>query len=222
LRRSQKSASVRMASLNWLRVNHRVSRRFAWLRNRRWASKKTALMGARLPGFLNDRFGCRLALLSSVSMEVGHDGESTSRGPWRRGLMTAAADSRIAVSPSTQIRWDATSRVAFVHYSPGAVLKSSDGTFLAETLTGWIARDREPFGVLADADALGGTDAEYRAKASRFFREHRGRAFIALIHVGPLIHIVVEMFRVGTGIPLKTFPDEITARAWLRTKGIAA
>jgi hypothetical protein len=37
-----------------------------------------------------------------------------------------------------------------------------------------------------------------------------------------VIHIVVEMFRVGTGIQLKTFPGEAAARAWLRTKGIAA
>ena len=47
-------------------------------------------------------------------------------------------------------------------------------------------------------------------------------AFIALINSGPVIHVVVEMFRVATGIPLKTFADETAARSWLRTNGVAA
>ena len=47
------------------------------------------------------------------------------------------------------------------------------------------------------------TDAEYRAKASAFFRKHRDTAYIALTNLGPVTHIVVEMFRVGTGIQLK-------------------
>ena len=76
--------------------------------------------------------------------------------------------------------------------------------------------------MLADAKGLRGTDAEYRASASGFFRKHRDTACIALINLGPVIHVVVEMFRIGTGIQLKTFPDEAAARAWLRTKGIAA
>ncbi len=67
-----------------------------------------------------------------------------------------------------------------------------------------------------------GTDAEYRAKVSGFFRQHRDTAYIALIHLGPVIHVVVEMFRVGTGIQLKALGSEAAARAWLRTKGIAA
>jgi hypothetical protein len=135
--------------------------------------------------------------------------------------MTASSPSKIT-SPSTEISWDCRSRVAFVRYSPGVVLARKDGTFLAEGLTGWVGATGEPFAVLADAAGLGGTDGEYRAEASRFFRPHRDHAFIALINVGPVIHVVVEMFRVGTGIQLKTFADEAAARSWLRTKGIDA
>jgi hypothetical protein len=58
--------------------------------------------------------------------------------------------------------------------------------------------------------------------ASRFFRQHRDHAFIALTHLGPVIRVVVEMFRIGTGIPLKTFAEEAAARSWLRTKGVLA
>jgi hypothetical protein len=124
--------------------------------------------------------------------------------------------------PSTEITWDSRSRVAVVRYAPGASLEGPDGPFLVDALTGWIGADGEPFAVLADAKGLRGTNAEYRASASRFFRQHCDHAFIALTNLGPVIHVVVEMFRVGTGIQLKTFPDEAAARSWLRTKGIAA
>jgi hypothetical protein len=125
-------------------------------------------------------------------------------------------------SPSTEITWDPSSRVARVRYSPGVSLTGADGPFLVEALTRWIGEAGEPFAVLADAKGLRGTDAEYRAAASHFFRRHRDHAFIALINLGPVIHVVVEMFRVGTGIQLKTFADEAEARSWLRTRGIAA
>jgi hypothetical protein len=135
--------------------------------------------------------------------------------------MTAPGQTTLT-SASTAITWDSRSRVAVVRYAPGADLAGPDGPFLVDALTGWIGAAGEPFAVLADAKGLGGTNAEYRASASRFFRQHRDHAFIALTNVGPVIHVVVEMFRVGTGIQLKTFPDEAGARSWLRTKGIAA
>jgi len=118
--------------------------------------------------------------------------------------------------------WRPASRIAAVRYTQGTNLNVVDGAFLVDSLTGWIGESAEPFAVLADAAGLHGTDAAYRAKASAFFREHKDEAFIALINLGPVIHIVVEMFRIGTGIQLKTFTDEAAAHAWLRTKGIKA
>lgn len=135
--------------------------------------------------------------------------------------MTAASGDAV-FSDTTEIRWDATSRLASVRYKEGASLSAPDGPFLVDALAGWIGTEGKSFGVLADAKGLRGTSAEYRASASRFFRKHRDTACIALINLGPVIHVVVEMFRVGTGIQLKTFADETTARAWLRSKGIAA
>jgi hypothetical protein len=125
-------------------------------------------------------------------------------------------------SPSTEVSWNADQRLASVRYTKGATLRGADGDFLTESLAGWIGDRNEPFAVLADATGLLGTDAAYRAKASGFFRRHRDRAFIALINLGPVIHVVVELFRVGTGIQLKTFADEPAARVWLRSQGIAA
>jgi hypothetical protein len=125
-------------------------------------------------------------------------------------------------SASTEISWSAEERVAAVRYTADAMLTREDGEFLVEALTGWIGAGAEPFAVFADAAGLRGTDGEYRAKASSFFRQHRDIAVIALINLGPVIQIVVELFRVGTGIQLKTFASEAAARSWLRTKGIAA
>jgi hypothetical protein len=123
---------------------------------------------------------------------------------------------------STSITWHPGSRVASVRYTAGASLVAVDGALLVDALTGWIGADGASFAVLADAAGLAGTDGEYRAKAHAFFRQHRDTSYIALTNLGPVIHIVVEMFRVGTGIQLKTFAGEDAARAWLRTKGIAA
>jgi len=133
--------------------------------------------------------------------------------------VSAAAEVTCA---STGIAWSPEQRVAHVRYTRGATLTSTDGDFLVDALTSWVGGEGEPFAVLADAAGLHGTDAAYRAKASGFFRQHRGTAFIALTNVGPVIHVVVELFRVGTGIQLKTFPSEVAARTWLRAKGIAA
>ena len=133
-----------------------------------------------------------------------------------------AASGETAVSGTTEIHWDATSRLAFVRYSAGAGLTGADGSFLVDALSGWIGTAGKPFGVLADGRGLRSTNAEYRACASRFFRQQRDVACDALINVSPVIYVVVEMFRVGTGVQLKSFGDEASARVWLRTMGIPA
>src|SRR5437660_6967096 len=73
-------------------------------------------------------------------------------------------------SPSTQITWNPEERLAGVRYTRGITLTSKDGDFLVESLKGWIGANGLPFAVFADAEGLQGTDVEYRAKASGFFR----------------------------------------------------
>ena len=159
-------------------------------------------------------------------------------GPWSEfagassAVRVSSVDPRWVVTPpssgdsvrsdSTEIHWDPEARVASVRYAAGASLTGPDGPLLVDALMRWIGTAGEPFAVLADGAGLRGTNAEYRANVGRFFRQHRHAARIALINLGPVIHVVVEMFRVGTGIQLKTFADEAAARSWLRTKGIAA
>jgi hypothetical protein len=123
---------------------------------------------------------------------------------------------------STKIAWDPPSRVATSRYTLDACLSVADGDFLVDALTGWIGADGAPFALLADATGLGGSDAPYRAKTGEFFRRHIGTGFIAIFNMAPIIQVVGEMFRVGTGVALETFATEALARMWLRTKGIAA
>jgi hypothetical protein len=136
--------------------------------------------------------------------------------------VTPVTDRDTVTTDSTEIHWDAVSRFATVRYTQGTTLGDADGVALVDALTGWIGADGEPFAVLADGAGLRGTDGEYRARVSHFFRLHRDTACIALVHLSPVIQIVVEMFRVGTGIPLKAFSTEAAARSWLRTRGITA
>jgi hypothetical protein len=118
-------------------------------------------------------------------------------------------------STSTELEWEPQGRTALVRYTPGVTLTGADGDFLVSSLTGWIGEEGKRFSILADAKDLRGTDAVYRARASTFFRNHRETASIALINVGAVIGILVEMFRIGTGVPLKAFSNEAQARAWL-------
>ena len=127
-----------------------------------------------------------------------------------------------STSAASEVSWDPRSRVALVRYTDGAILTEADGVFLVEALESWIGTAGELFAVLADGAGLRGTEAAYRAFVSRFFRQHRGDARIALINLGPVIRVVVDLFRLGTGVHLKSFGDEGAARSWLRTEGIAA
>ncbi len=123
---------------------------------------------------------------------------------------------------STQLSWLSEPRLVRVRYTRDAVLESKDGDFLVDALTSWIGRGRVPFAVFADAEGLEGVDAEYRAKAGAFFREHHDTGVIALINLGPIVRVVAELFRVATSIQMRTFASEDAARSWIRTKGIAA
>jgi hypothetical protein len=146
-------------------------------------------------------------------------------GHWsetRRPRLISASNGATVTSAAADITWDAGSRVAFVRYKLAARLAVGDGVLLVDALTGWIGTESTPFAVIADAKELRGTDGSCRAHVSTFFRRHRETALVALFNMGPVIQVVVEMFRVGTGIQLETFGDEARARAWLRTKAIAA
>jgi hypothetical protein len=65
-------------------------------------------------------------------------------------------------------------------------------------------------------------DAGFRATWSRFFKAHREAVHVAFYGQSPVIRVSAEMFRIGTGVDLKSFATEPEARAWLRERGIPA
>jgi hypothetical protein len=122
----------------------------------------------------------------------------------------------------TRIVWSPDSRLAELRFAPGITLGAAEAALLVDSLTDWIGADGRLFGLLADTQGVGGTDAEYRAKTRDFFKQYRDQVFVAVVNMGTVIRIVADMFRLATGIQLKGFADEGQARAWLRGKGIAA
>ena len=119
-----------------------------------------------------------------------------------------------------EMRWSAASRIADIRYAPGTRLTGPDGTVLVDTMTAWIGSSSAPFAVLAYAAGVASADAAYRSRIGVFFRQHRANAHIAVVEVGPVLRMLAELFRIGTGIELRCFADEQSARAWLQTKGL--
>jgi hypothetical protein len=123
---------------------------------------------------------------------------------------------------SIEMTWDTESRLASLWFKSETRATGADAAVLIGALTRWIGTAGVPFALLGDGAGLGGVDADYRAAFSRFFREHRENSYIAFFHMGPIIRIAADMFRIGTGVRLKAFADEESARAWLREVGIPA
>ncbi len=118
--------------------------------------------------------------------------------------------------------WHPELRLAVLRFGPGITLGIREGAFLVDSLAGWIGTEGKAFGLLAATEGVRGADSGYRVRTRDFFKQHRGSANIAVTGMGAVIRIVAEMFRVATGVQLKGFSDEASARAWLRDRGIAA
>lgn len=121
---------------------------------------------------------------------------------------------------STTMTWNAAARMARVSFVHGSRLLEADAACIAEGFTQWIGADTEPFGILVDAKGLAGSDGGFRSRCNAFFQQHRDRVVIAVIHVGPIVAILTELFRIGSRLNLKTLSSEEAAREWFRSKGL--
>lgn len=125
-------------------------------------------------------------------------------------------------SPGFAISLAVGGRVARVRGVAGASLSGDDAVALVGALRGWFSGDAEPFGVLADMRGVAGADAAYRRETLGFFRKERERAYVAAYHMGPVIRVIAEMFRLASGIELRAFAEEGRARSWLSAHGLEA
>jgi hypothetical protein len=135
-------------------------------------------------------------------------------GPRSPGNRTTSGSMEVTAFPAL--------RLAVLRFAADTSLTGEHGAVLVAALETVVGDGGQPFGLLADTARIGGTDAEYRATTGVFFKDHRDRARIALYHLGPLIRVVAEMFRIAVGLQMRSFKDEAAARAWLRTQGIDA
>lgn len=118
--------------------------------------------------------------------------------------------------------WDPDIRLATLSFVSDTDATGSDASRLTGALSTWIGSEALPFALLGDGRGLRSVDAEYRRKWSDFLRRHRDVCFVALFHMGPIVRIAAEMFRIGSGLRVKAFAHETDARAWLREMGIRA
>ena len=127
-----------------------------------------------------------------------------------------------ATHGTVELMWHPESRVATMRFEQQTHSTGENATVLVSAFGEWLSADaeRKPFALLADAARLDKMDAGWRSIWGKFFRSHRDHAWIAVFHMGPLIRIGAEMFRLGTGVRLKGFGEEADARAWLRKNGI--
>lgn len=128
----------------------------------------------------------------------------------------------VVTSGSMEIRWQAESRLALMAFAADTKLSGPDGVIMVDALTSWAGAGGEPFAMLVDAARLNGTDAAYRATTTPFFTNHRKDVFVAVWSVGAVVGIIIDMFRLASGMQIQTFADEGAARAWLRKNGIRA
>jgi hypothetical protein len=138
------------------------------------------------------------------------------------GRQSGTLDGTRVVGESMEMTWHPEARLAVLRFAPGITLGREQGARLVDSLTGCIGTEGKGFGLLAETKGVRGADSEYRVTTRDFFRRHRDSAYVAVTGMGPVIRVVSEMFRIGTGIQLKGFADEAGARAWLRQRGITA
>jgi hypothetical protein len=121
-----------------------------------------------------------------------------------------------------EMTWDSESRLAVLRFERESHATGKDAEKLIEALARWIGTDGKPFALLGDGGKLAGVDAAYRSLWGKFLQQHRKDCYTAFFNMNPFIRVAAEMFRIGTGLRLKTFADEEEARSWLREMGIAA
>lgn len=118
--------------------------------------------------------------------------------------------------------WDPQTRLAVIRFGRDTHAAGRDAQALVSALEGWVGEVSKPFGLLGDGGRLSSMDADFRALWSSFLRKHRNDCYVSFFNQNAIVRISAEMFRLGTGLRLKSFAREEEARSWLREMGIPA
>jgi hypothetical protein len=121
-----------------------------------------------------------------------------------------------------QMTWDPETRLAVIRFERDMRATGPDAEVLVAALEAWTGEEGEPFGLLGDGGRLSGMDGDFRVVWSSFLRRHRDDCYVSFFNQNFVVRISADMFRLGTGLRLKSFAHEAQARAWLREMGIPA
>lgn len=129
---------------------------------------------------------------------------------------------KTATSGTIQMTWDPEARLAVIRFERDTHGSGRDAQVLVIALEAWVGADRKPFGLLGDGGNLSSMDGDFRAAWGSFLRQHRHDCYVSFFNQSAVVRISADMFRLGTGLHLKSFAHEEQARAWLREMGISA
>jgi hypothetical protein len=118
-----------------------------------------------------------------------------------------------ATGGSGHITWDPHLRLATRWQVGDAAPTADDARMMIDALSGWIGTDRKPFGILVKG--LGSVTPGSRAAWRAFIWEHRNEVRVAFCGAPPAFRVVIGMFVLAWGVPLRAFSDVDEARAWL-------
>jgi len=119
-----------------------------------------------------------------------------------------------------ELTWDKSTRLAAFRQADHVT--RAHARALVDELTRCIGTDDEPFGLLIDATDVTSTEVGWRSTWAEFFRLHRACCVLAIFGATAIIRVVIDAFRIATGMRMKAFSAEGEARSWLRTMGISA
>lgn len=111
--------------------------------------------------------------------------------------------------------WDEKSRILTIQYPPAETLDEALADEVVARVSSAAGPTADYVGVLVDLGKVPDASAGFRARVGDYFRANRTRTKIAVYNASPFMRTMTLLFSKGTGVPIRGFDEEKSARAWL-------
>ena len=118
-----------------------------------------------------------------------------------------------------RVRWSPHERVVEFRYEDDRRLTTEAADVIIPVVAGWVG-EREAYGILVDARNTVESNDGWRKRWAAFHGTHAERVRIAIFRAGPFIRGFLAVYSAWSRVPLRCFPNEREARAWL-AEGLA-
>lgn len=112
------------------------------------------------------------------------------------------------------VEWSEAERVVTFRYRDDRRLTGDAAEALIPVVARWVG-DERPYGILVDAADTVESNEAWRKRWAAFHRTHASRVRVAVFRASPFIQGFLVMYAFWSGVPLRCFPSEAKARAWL-------